>query len=119
MLFTTWKIKEGKELKLRLTSQNCVKLEKELEHNPLDILTNMDENKLPKLGDLILVISNALIAYNHGIGLKETYDLFDEWVAEGHDMLELFPIIIDVYKTGGLIPEKEDQDNSSEDDPKN
>lgn len=116
MLFTTWKINEEKEYKLRLTSANCVKLEKELGHNPLDILTNMDENNLPKLGDLMLVLSNALIAYNHGIGIKETYDIFDEWVVEGHNMLELLPIIIDIYKTGGLIPEEED--NSSEE-PKN
>lgn len=94
--------------KLRLTTQGSVQLEKELGANPLQIFMGIDEDVLPKIGDMMLVLYQMLRPYNHGITLTDTYEIFDKYIADGHNVWDLVPVIIDVFKEAGFIPKDED-----------
>ena len=38
--------------------------------------------------------------------MDKTYEIYDAFIEEGHSMTDLIPVIIDVYKVSGLIPEE-------------
>lgn len=114
MLFTEWKIDDNTEYKLRLTAQNCVKLEKDLGKNPLDVISNITEHNLPKLSDLIRVVHAAMLAFNSGVTLEKVYSIYDTWVESGHSLIDLIPLIVDIYKGAGIIPDRDEQDDSKE-----
>ena len=107
MLYTTFTVKD-RDYKLRLNAKACVDLEKKLGTNPVNIFMAMAGNdiKLPSLSDLITVLHFSLQAYEHGISADKTYEIYDAFIEEGHSMTDLIPVIIDVFKVSGLIPEE-------------
>lgn len=108
MLYTTITIKD-KEYKARINAKACVDLEKKLGTNPLNIFINMasgDNFIMPSLGSMLIILHAALQAYEHKITMDDVYDLYDDFVAEGHNLTDLVPIIVDIYKVSGLIPEE-------------
>lgn len=113
MLYTTFTVKD-RDYKLRLNAKSCVDLEKKLGTNPLNIFIDIagnDTMKLPNLNDLIAVLHYSLQALEHGITMDKTYEIYDAFIEEGHSMTDLIPIIIDVYKVSGLIPEEVEEKN--------
>lgn len=112
MLYTIFTIKD-RDYKARLTAKACVELEKKLGTNPLNIFVNMTSNDnfhLPSLGDLMVILQASLQTYEHGITLDKVYDIYDEFIEEGHNQMELIPIVIDIFKVSGLIPEEVDNE---------
>ena len=107
MLYTTFTVKD-RDYKLSFNFQACVDLEKKLGTNPVNIFMAMAGNdiKLPSLSDLITVLHFSLQALEHGISMDKTYEIYDAFIEEGHSMTDLIPVIIDVYKVSGLIPEE-------------
>lgn len=97
--------------KLRLTTKGIVSLEKTLGINPLQMFMGIDEDVLPKFGDLIAVLHQTLQTYEHGITINDTYDIFDLFIADGHTMWDLVPILIEVFQEAGFLP-KEDAGDS-------
>ena len=93
--------------KLRLTTRGIVQLEKSLGYNPLQMFMGIDEDVLPKFSDMIKVFHQMLQAYEHGISENDTYDIYDAYVADGHSMWDLMPILIEVFQEAGFLP-KED-----------
>ena len=113
MLYTTFTVKD-RDYKLRLNAKSCVDLEKKLGTNPLNIFIDIagnDAMKLPSLNDLIAVLHYSLQALEHGISMDKTYEIYDAFIEEGHSMTDLIPVIIDVYKVSGLIPEEVEEKN--------
>jgi hypothetical protein len=107
MLYTTITI-NNIDYKARLNAKACIDLEKKLGTNPINILLNMSSDasfNLPSLGTLITIIHCSLQAYEHGITLDKVYELYDSFIQEGHTMTDLIPIVVDIYKVSGLIPE--------------
>lgn len=102
----------NREYKLRLTTRNIVALEKKLGCNPLGIFGSGET--IPTITTMVNILHTALLPYNHGITLDNAYDIFDTWLADGHNMTEFIPIILDVYRASGLIGSK-----SSESEEKN
>ena len=93
--------------KLRLTTKNIVSLEKQLGCNPVAIFGNGD--KVPTITVMVGILHSSLQALEHGITLDKAYELFDEWLEDGHVMTDFIAIIIDIYKASGIIkdtPEK-------------
>lgn len=90
-----------KEYKLRLNIRNTVALEKKLGCNPLTIFG--DGDKMPTLTTMVNILHASLQQLNHGITLEDAYNIFDEWLEDGHNMIEFLPIIIDIYKASGII----------------
>lgn len=94
--------------KLRLTTKGIISLEKTLGYNPLQMFMGIDEDVLPKFGDLIAVLHQTLQAYEHGITINDTYDIFDLFIADGHTMWDLVPILIEVFQEAGFLPKEGD-----------
>ena len=108
MLYTTFTVKEN-EYKCRLTAKACVDLEKRMGTNPLNIFTKIAQNSntIPNLEDLIVILHASLQAYNHKISLDDVYEIYDAFVDEGNTMLDLVPIILDIFKVSGFFKEEE------------
>lgn len=88
--------------KLRLSTRNIVLLEKQLGCNPLNIFGNGET--VPTITVMVSVLHAALQQYNHGITLNDAYDIFDNYMASGHSAVDFIPVIIDIYKASGIIP---------------
>jgi len=99
----------NKSYRLRLNTRSIVLLEKQLGCNPLSIFGNGDT--VPTITVMVAVLHASLQQYNHGITLNDAYDIFDEYLAEGHSSVDFLPVILDIYRASGIIP----KDNHIED----
>ena len=93
--------------KLRLTTSGVVQLEKKLGYNPLQMFMGIDNDVLPKLGDMLTVLHQMLQPYNHGITFEETCEIYDAYIEEGHVIWDLMPVFIAAFMDSGFLP-KED-----------
>ena len=89
--------------KLRLTTRTSVSLEKALGYNPLTMFMAMDNGNMPKMTDMLIILHSMLQSMHHGISLDKTYDLFDEYVADGHNLFDLVPVFIEVFQESGYM----------------
>jgi len=98
--------------KLRLDAKRVSQLEDSLGgKSPLSLFANTNEKNVPPLKGMLLVLHFSLQALQNGIKLDDTYDIYDKWIEEGHSMMELFSVIIEVYKSSGLIPKEVEAKN--------
>lgn len=88
--------------KLRLSTRNIVLLEKQLGCNPLNIFGNGET--VPTITVMVSVLHASLQQYNHGITLNDAYDIFDNYLADGHSAVDFIPVILEIYKASGIIP---------------
>jgi hypothetical protein len=89
------------EYKLRLSTRAVVALEKQIGCNPLSIFGAGDT--VPTITTMVAILHAALQQLNHNITLNDAFDIFDEWLADGHIMTDFIPVIIDIYRVSGLI----------------
>lgn len=92
---------QNKTYKLRLTTRNTVSLEKALGCNPVAIFGAGDT--IPTITVMVRILHASLQALEHGITLDDAYDIFDQWLDEGHVATDFISIIIDIYKASGII----------------
>ena len=93
----------NKNYKLRLNTRNTVLLEKQIGCNPLTIFgTNNDT--VPTVTTMVAILHASLQQYNHGITMNDAYDLFDDYLAEGHSTVDFIHVIMEIYKASGIIP---------------
>ena len=97
----------NRDYKLRLNTRTIVGLEKQLGCNPLSIFGNGDT--IPTVTTMVQVLYAALQPLEHGITLEKAYEIFDDYLADGHAMTDFLPVIVEVFKTSGLI--KNDEKN--------
>jgi hypothetical protein len=91
----------GKEYKLRLATRAMVALEKAIGCNPLAIFGAGDT--IPTVTTMVNILHQSLQQYQHNITLNDAYNIFDDYLADGHTMIDFIPVIIEVYKQSGLI----------------
>ena len=103
----------NKEYKLRLNTRNTILLEKQLGCNPLSIFG--DGETIPTITVMVAILHASLQQYNHSIGLTDAYDIFDNWLDDGHSSTDFIPVILEIYKASGIIP----KDNQEEQEVKN
>ena len=103
----------NKTYKLRLNTRNVVLLEKQLGCNPLSIFGNGDT--IPTITAMVTILHTSLQQYNHGISLNDAYDIFDEFLEEGHATTDFIPVIMEIYKASGIIP-KDNKENDQKND---
>lgn len=116
-MFTTFTVKDT-NYKLRLDAKACVSLEDRLGTNPLNVIIQMIQGntiKMPSLKVLLTIIHEALQPYNHGISMDDVYAIYDDYIADGHAMADLIPVILDIFKTSGFIkkPAEDVEDSES------
>ena len=104
MLYTEFEVGD-KALKLRITTRACVELEKKMGRNPVSAFIAISDGMLPTLSDVISILHAALQPLEHGYTEAAVYALYDEYVDEGHNLYDLIPVLLEVFKTSGLIPE--------------
>lgn len=102
----------NKVYKLRLNTRNLVQLEKQLGGNPIALLAQIDDDNLPTITDMVNILYCSLQAMEHGITLNAAYDIFDAYVADGHNPMEFVKVIYDVFVVSGLIPKEEEVKNA-------
>lgn len=95
----------NKDYKLRLNTRNVVMLEKQLGCNPLSIFG--DGETLPTVTEMVNILYCSLLQYNHGISLNDAYDIFDNYLDDGHSATDFIQIIIEIYKVSGLIKQED------------
>lgn len=95
----------SKQYKLRLSIRATVALEKQLGVNPLMIFE--DGGTIPTITTMVNILHASLQQYNHGISLNDAYGIFEEWLADGHTVVDFLPVIIDIYKVSGIIKQDE------------
>lgn len=95
--------------KLRLSTRNIVLLEKQLGCNPLNIFLENGKERIPTITEMVTVLHAALQQYNHGITSNDAYDIFDNYLADGHAMTDFIPVIMDIYKASGIIPKDKEE----------
>lgn len=89
--------------KLRLNTRAIVLLEKQLGCNPLNIF-GVNSDTIPTITTMVAILHAAMTQHNHGITLNDAYDIFDEWLEEGHSTVDFIPIILEIYKASGIVP---------------
>lgn len=107
MLYTDFTVGE-KSYKLRLNTRNIITLEKQLGNNPLSIFG--DGDKLPTITEMVNVLYASLQQYQHNISLNDAFDIFDEYIESGNTATDFIAIILDIYKTSGLIKMDAEED---------
>lgn len=108
MLYKELTIKD-KEYKLRLNARACVDLERRLKMNPVNVLMDLQNEKFPPLGQVLMIFHASLQEYQHGIKEDDVFALYDEYCAEGHDLITFItdvitPLLIDA----GLLPSEDE-----------
>lgn len=98
-----------KAYKLRLNTRSIVLLEKNIGCNPMAIFGAGDV--LPTVSTMVAILHASLQAYHHGISLNDAYDIFDDYLADGHTPDEFLYDIIEIYKASGIIKENKSEKN--------
>lgn len=113
MNYYTFTVK-GNDYKLRLGAKACIDLEKKLGMNPVQVLADIgDSGKVPGLESFLVIMQASMSQYNHGVNMDKMYDIYDEYIEEGHTMYDLVAVIMDVFKVSGLIPEDKDKEGKN------
>ena len=110
MLFTSFKVGEN-EYKLRLSASGAVRVEQKLGQNPLNILMSVENNQIPALNDILIILWGSMTSYKHDIKLEDVYRIYDEYVDEGNVFTDLIPVILDVFKVSGYIKSETKEEN--------
>lgn len=110
MMYTIFTVGD-KEYKCKLNTKSLISLEKRLGQNPLNVFMSVSENSLPKLEDMLTIFHESLQALQHGITMDEVYDIYDSYIECGNTFVDFIPVIMDIYKTSGLI--KDDKKSTS------
>lgn len=100
----------GRTYKLAMNTRSIIDLEKKLGCNPLSIFGNGGD-RIPTITDMINILSASFGKFEHGLNQNDAMNIFDSWLAEGHNVAEFVPIIIDIYKASGIIGNDAAEDN--------
>lgn len=92
----------NKEYHLRLNTRNIVSLEKALGCNPVAIFGDGDE--IPSFAAMVVILHASLQQYNHGCDMNKAYDIFDDWIADGNNMVDFVKVILEIYQASGIVP---------------
>ena len=91
-----------KDYKLRLNTRGVIQLEKQLGCNPLAIFGNGDT--IPTITTMVAILHASLQAFHHGISVDDAYNIFDAWLDKGHSTVDFVNVILEIYKTSGIVP---------------
>ena len=91
----------NKDYKLRLSTRQTVSLEKQLGCNPLSIFG--DGETIPTITTMVYILYASLQQLNHGISLDDAFNIFDDYLADGHVVTDFIPVIVEIYKVSGII----------------
>lgn len=96
--------------KLRLDTKSVILLERTLKQNPLSIF-GLNGKELPTVATMTAVLHASLQPYHAGTSPDEAYSIFDAWLEDGHIITDFLQVILEIYRTGGLIKKEAKEKN--------
>lgn len=99
--------------KLRLNTRQVVALEQKINCNPLAIFGSRGD-RIPTITEMVAVLHASLQPMQHGITVDKAYDIFDAWIADGHQHTDFISVIISIYKASGIIKADDAEDGEDE-----
>ena len=87
--------------KLRLGIRDTVALEKRLGCNPMGIFGNGEQ--LPGITQMVDILWASMQKYQANVNIDKAYDIFEEYLEDGHVMTDFVPVILDIYRCSGII----------------
>jgi len=92
----------GNDYKLRLSTRSIVALEKVLGCNPIMVF-GTDGETIPTMTTMVQILHASLQKFHHNITLEKAYEIFDDYLDDGHQMINFISVIMDIYKVSGII----------------
>jgi len=109
--YAIWNV-NGKEYKLKLTTEAICNLEERFKKN---LLLVIGEDGLPALSTMVLIIQQALSAYHHGFGKREVTELFDEYFDHGGTQTELLSdVLMPLMTVSGFFTKEQMEEMTEE-----
>lgn len=105
--YATWKVSDDKELKLRLTSLQAMKVEEKIGANLLKVFMPAEGEAfaLPPLKVMLLLTHGALQKFEHGLSFEDVSDLYDDYVDNGGDQAAFMAdVILPMLQVSGFMP---------------
>lgn len=102
MLYTTLQVGD-KEYKLRLPAKAAVDVERKLGRSVLSIFGDGDIKDMPGVETLVTVLHGSLQAYEHGLTLSDTYDIYDAYNENGGSYAGMIKELVEVLKISGFF----------------
>lgn len=102
--FALWKVGDT-EYKLKLTTQEIIRLESLFNANLLSVISsNTENNEMPPLKVMLLITHGAIKKYNHGIKEKDVIELFDKYEEEGGSQLSFMTdVFLPIFQVSGFF----------------
>ena len=102
--FALWKVGDT-EYKLKLTTQEIIRLESMFNANLLSVISsNTENNEMPPLKVMLLITHGAIKKYNHGIKEKDVIELFDKYEEEGGSQLSFMTdVFLPTFQVSGFF----------------
>lgn len=100
----------GKELKCRLTTTSVVQLEKKYGQNLMMLVI---KKKILGVSEIADIINASLTKFEHGYTVNKVYDLIDDYVDNGGDLMKLQENVMDIFKVSGFFADSP-QENQKE-----
>lgn len=97
-----------KELKCRLTTQATVQLERKFGEN---LMLTLLKKKILGATEIAEIINASLQKFEHGYTINKVYDLIDEYVDEGGDLMALQNECMEIFKVSGFFANGPQQTN--------
>ena len=119
MLYKTVTIKD-KDYKCRLNAKACVDLERKLKTNPVNILLDLQLEKFPPLGQILMIFHASLLEMQHGIKEDDVFELYDTYCENGKNYIDFInEVIMPVMVDAGLLPNEDEAQKIIEEQAKN
>lgn len=121
MSYLLFKVNMFKEYKLRLTMQNIITLEATLNKDIYSIMVDFISGSLP-LESLLQILKQSMMAYDYVKCDNDVYNIYDEYLDEGHSMQDLYLIVFKIIEHAGFFDNKKsatDEPNTESTYPKN
>lgn len=101
----------NKEYTLKVNTRALVKMEARLGRNPLNVFMTLENNELPKMNDIFIILHEAINPLNHGVSFDDMYDIYDSYCAEGGNLVQLLELLVKVFQDDGVIPKEVNEKN--------
>lgn len=115
MKHVLWKV-GNEEYKLRLNVSGSLALERRLNgRNPMDMLMQIQQGKLPSLTAVLAVIHAAMQKFHHGITMHDMQKIYERYVEFGGTFTDLIPVVMEVFEDAGFFksePTAEETENN-------
>ena len=107
--YAVW-IVDGRDYKLKLTTQAVINLENKLGMNLLSVVSSVDNGNFPPLKVMLLIAHQAMQKFEHGIKEDDVIDLFDKYQEEGGtQMTFMTDVFLPIYQVSGFFSQAQTQ----------